>query len=78
MLLGAAGVGSVMTASGQHELEASVMTDEGRCGAVALVKHIANPARLAQQVGGKAVPPWNSMPSQWHHQQDVGAIPALK
>jgi hypothetical protein len=31
------------------------MTDEGRCGAVALVKHIANPARLAQQVGGKQI-----------------------
>lgn len=44
------GVGSVLTASGHHELEASVMTDDGRCGAVALVKRIENPVRLAQQV----------------------------
>lgn len=54
-----AGVGSVLTVSGQHELEASVMTDNGCCGAVALVKHIANPVKLAQQVcaGGCQVPP---------------------
>jgi isoaspartyl peptidase/L-asparaginase-like protein (Ntn-hydrolase superfamily) len=26
------------------------MTSEGRCGAVALVKRVANPVRLAQQV----------------------------
>lgn len=45
-----AGVGSVLTASGGHELEASVMTSKGRCGAVAVVKHVANPVRLAQQV----------------------------
>lgn len=51
-LMPAAGVGSVLTASGRHELEASVMTDDGRCGAVALVKRIAHPARLAQQVRG--------------------------
>lgn len=40
----------MLTASGGHELEASVMTSEGRCGAVAMVKQVANPVRLAQQV----------------------------
>lgn len=45
-----AGVGSVLAASGHHELEASVMTSDGRCGAVALVKHVSNPIKLAQQV----------------------------
>lgn len=50
------GVGSVLTANGHHELEASVMTHEGRCGAVALVKHVANPIKLAQQVGAWLMP----------------------
>lgn len=44
------GVGSVLTASGHHELEASIMTDDRKCGAVALIKHVANPIVLARQV----------------------------
>lgn len=47
----AQGVGSVLTASGQHELEASVMSSSGRaCGAVTLLKHVANPVVLAKHV----------------------------
>lgn len=45
----------MLAASGHHELEASVMTSDGRCGAVALVKHVSNPIKLAQQVRQQAV-----------------------
>jgi hypothetical protein len=46
-----AGVGSVLAASGQHELEASVMSSSGSaCGAVALIKRVANPIVLARHV----------------------------
>ncbi|KAF6260779.1 nucleophile aminohydrolase [Scenedesmus sp. NREL 46B-D3] len=46
-----AGVGSVLTASGHHELEASLMSSSGNaCGAVALIKRVANPIVLARHV----------------------------
>lgn len=59
----------MLTASGQHELEASVMTDDGRCGAVALVKHIANPVKLAQQAKKKRSGPGHWMHDGWHSRQ---------
>jgi isoaspartyl peptidase/L-asparaginase-like protein (Ntn-hydrolase superfamily) len=39
------GRGSVLTLKGRHELEASVMTDDGRCGAAALLTKGARGAR---------------------------------
>lgn len=46
-----AGVGSVLTASGQHELEASLMSSSGSaCGAATLLKQVANPIVLAKHV----------------------------
>jgi hypothetical protein len=51
-----AGVGSVLTASGLHELEASVMSSSGSaCGAVALIKRVANPIVLARHVSDAVV-----------------------
>lgn len=45
-----AGRGSVLTRGGRHELEASVMTDDGRCGAAALLERVKNPVLLARAV----------------------------
>lgn len=46
-----AGRGAVFTAAGEHELDASIMDGQGlRCGAVAGVKTVRNPIRLARAV----------------------------
>jgi len=45
-----AGRGAALTATGQAELDASVMTGSGRAGAVAASKHARNPVRLARAV----------------------------
>jgi L-asparaginase / beta-aspartyl-peptidase len=45
-----AGRGAALTASGQAELDASVMTGSGRAGAVAASRHARNPVYLARAV----------------------------
>jgi beta-aspartyl-peptidase (threonine type) len=45
-----AGRGAALTATGQAELDASVMTGSGRAGAVAASKYAKNPVRLARAV----------------------------
>lgn len=45
-----AGRGAALTATGQAELDASVMTGEGRAGAVAASKYARNPVLLARAV----------------------------
>jgi L-asparaginase / beta-aspartyl-peptidase len=45
-----AGRGAALTATGQAELDASVMTGAGRAGAVAASKHARNPVRVARTV----------------------------
>jgi beta-aspartyl-peptidase (threonine type) len=45
-----AGHGAALTASGQAELDASVMTGSGLAGAVAAARHARNPVRLARAV----------------------------
>ncbi len=45
-----AGHGAALTASGQAELDASVMTGSGLAGAVAAAKYARNPVRLARAV----------------------------
>lgn len=45
-----AGRGSVLTLKGRHELEASVMTSDRRCGAAALLTDVRNPVLLARAV----------------------------
>ena len=45
-----AGRGAALTASGQAELDASVMTGSGLAGAVAAAKYARNPVRLARAV----------------------------
>jgi isoaspartyl peptidase/L-asparaginase-like protein (Ntn-hydrolase superfamily) len=45
-----AGRGAALTASGQAELDASVMTGSGSAGAVAASKHARSPVRLARAV----------------------------
>jgi L-asparaginase / beta-aspartyl-peptidase len=45
-----AGRGAALTATGQAELDASVMTGDGHAGAVAAVKHARNPVLLARAV----------------------------
>ncbi len=45
-----AGRGAALTATGQAELDASVMTGSGLAGAVAASKHARNPVRLARAV----------------------------
>jgi L-asparaginase / beta-aspartyl-peptidase len=45
-----AGRGAALTATGQAELDASVMTGDGRAGAVAASKHAKNPVLLARAV----------------------------
>jgi len=45
-----AGRGAALTASGQAELDASVMTGSGLAGAVAASKYARNPVRLARAV----------------------------
>jgi beta-aspartyl-peptidase (threonine type) len=45
-----AGRGAALTATGQAELDASVMTGSGQAGAVAASKYARNPVRLARAV----------------------------
>ncbi|GBF97695.1 hypothetical protein Rsub_09753 [Raphidocelis subcapitata] len=45
-----AGRGSVLTLKGLHELEASVMTSDQRCGAAALLTNVRNPVLAARAV----------------------------
>jgi L-asparaginase / beta-aspartyl-peptidase len=45
-----AGRGAALTASGQAELDASVMTGSGRAGAVAAARNARNPVQLARAV----------------------------
>ena len=45
-----AGRGSVLTASGRHELEASVMCCDGRCGAATLLEDTQHPVQLARAI----------------------------
>jgi beta-aspartyl-peptidase (threonine type) len=45
-----AGRGAALTATGQAELDASVMTGSGRAGAVAAARYARNPVRLARAV----------------------------
>jgi len=45
-----AGTGSVLNLEGEVECDASVMTGDGRAGAVAAVRDVRNPVRLARQV----------------------------
>jgi L-asparaginase / beta-aspartyl-peptidase len=45
-----AGRGAALTATGQAELDASVMTGAGRAGAVAVARYARNPVRLARAV----------------------------
>jgi beta-aspartyl-peptidase (threonine type) len=45
-----AGRGAALTAAGQAELDASVMTGSGLAGAVAASRHARNPVRLARAV----------------------------
>ena len=45
-----AGRGAALTATGQAELDASVMTGAGLAGAVAAARHARNPVRLARAV----------------------------
>jgi len=45
-----AGRGAALTATGQAELDASVMTGSGLAGAVAASKHARNPVRVARTV----------------------------
>lgn len=50
-----AGVGAVMTASGEHELDASIMAGKGRrAGSAAGVKTVRNPISLARAVMEKS------------------------
>jgi isoaspartyl peptidase/L-asparaginase-like protein (Ntn-hydrolase superfamily) len=50
-----AGVGAVMTASGEHELDASIMAGQGRrAGSAAGVKTVRNPISLARAVMEKS------------------------
>jgi L-asparaginase / beta-aspartyl-peptidase len=45
-----AGRGASLTATGQAELDASVMTGAGQAGAVAAARHARNPVRLARAI----------------------------
>ena len=45
-----AGTGAVLNADGDVECDASVMTGDGRAGAVACVRDVKNPIRLARLV----------------------------
>jgi beta-aspartyl-peptidase (threonine type) len=45
-----AGRGAALTTTGNAELDASVMTGDGRAGAVAASKHARNPVRVARTV----------------------------
>lgn len=45
-----AGRGAALTLAGTAELDASVMTGDGQCGAVACVRHTKNPIRLARHI----------------------------
>ena len=45
-----AGRGAALTASGQAELDASVMTGSGQAGAIAVSRHARNPVRVARAV----------------------------
>lgn len=45
-----AGRGAALTATGQAELDASVMTGDGRAGAVAASRHARNPVRVARTI----------------------------
>lgn len=45
-----AGTGSALTIEGEAEMDASVMTDDLRCGAVASIKWVKNPIKVARKV----------------------------
>lgn len=48
-----AGTGSVLTTDGEAEMDASVMTGEGACGAVANLRRVRYPVSLARAVAEK-------------------------
>lgn len=45
-----AGFGAAVTATGEAELDASVMTGDGRAGAIAVSRHVKNPILAARKV----------------------------
>jgi beta-aspartyl-peptidase (threonine type) len=45
-----AGFGAALTATGEAELDASVMTGDGRAGAIAVSRHVKNPIGAARKV----------------------------
>jgi beta-aspartyl-peptidase (threonine type) len=45
-----AGTGSSLGSDGQAEMDASIMSDDGRCGGVAAIKWVKNPVRIARRV----------------------------
>lgn len=45
-----AGTGSALTIEGEAEMDASVMTDDLRCGAVGAIKWVKNPVKVARMV----------------------------
>lgn len=45
-----AGTGSALTVDGEAEMDASVMTEDLRCGAVGGIKWVKNPVRVARKI----------------------------
>jgi beta-aspartyl-peptidase (threonine type) len=45
-----AGTGSYMKLNGEVEMDASIMTGDGRCGAVACIRNVKNPILVARKV----------------------------
>ncbi|MBC7518966.1 MAG: isoaspartyl peptidase/L-asparaginase [Microbacteriaceae bacterium] len=45
-----AGLGAALTATGEAELDAAVMTGDGHAGAIAVSRHVKNPIRAARKV----------------------------
>lgn len=44
------GTGSVLNYDGQVEMDASIMAEDGRCGAVGCIKNVKNPISVARKV----------------------------